>query len=109
MICPCALDSRRPFRGFSARRSREDHSNSSKGITLAAQHGREVGCNRAKLPAAIMLPTTPRSLDHCRRTRHAAFRWLLGIAAARGPITYKMLISPEAKPKAFPSMGTDTG
>jgi hypothetical protein len=32
-----------------------------------------------------------------RRTRHAAFRFLPGIAAARGPITYKMLISPETK------------
>jgi hypothetical protein len=33
-----------------------------------------------------------------RRTRHAAFRSLLGIAAARHPLPYKMLISPEAKP-----------
>jgi hypothetical protein len=32
-----------------------------------------------------------------RRTRHAAFRSLLGIAAGREPITYQMLISPEAK------------
>lgn len=32
-----------------------------------------------------------------RRTRHAAFRSLLGIAAGHAPITYKMLISPEAK------------
>jgi hypothetical protein len=32
-----------------------------------------------------------------RRTRHAAFRSLLGIAAGHQPITYKMLISPEAK------------
>jgi hypothetical protein len=32
-----------------------------------------------------------------RRTRHAAFRSLLGIAAGHGPLTYKMLISPEAK------------
>jgi hypothetical protein len=32
-----------------------------------------------------------------RRTRHAAFRSLLGIAAAHQPVTYKMLISPEAK------------
>jgi hypothetical protein len=29
-----------------------------------------------------------------RRTRHAAFRSLLGIAAGHKPITYKMLISP---------------
>jgi predicted RNA-binding Zn-ribbon protein involved in translation (DUF1610 family) len=32
-----------------------------------------------------------------RRTRHAAFRSLLGIAAAHAPLSYKMLISPEAK------------
>jgi ISXO2-like transposase domain len=32
-----------------------------------------------------------------RRTRHAAFRSLLGIAAAHQPLSYKMLISPEAK------------
>jgi len=33
-----------------------------------------------------------------RRTRHAAFRSLLGIAAAHQPRPYKMLISPEAAP-----------
>ncbi len=32
-----------------------------------------------------------------RRTRHAAFRSLLGIATAHAPLTYNMLISPEAK------------
>jgi hypothetical protein len=32
-----------------------------------------------------------------RRTRHAAFRSLLGIAAGHQPVPYKMLISPEAK------------
>ena len=32
-----------------------------------------------------------------RRTRHAAFRSLLGIAAGHPPLTYKILISPEAK------------
>jgi transposase-like protein len=32
-----------------------------------------------------------------RRTRHAAFRSLLGIAAAHPPVSYKMLILPEAK------------
>jgi hypothetical protein len=32
-----------------------------------------------------------------RRTRHAAFRSLLGIAAGHSPLTYQMLISPEAK------------
>jgi ISXO2 transposase-like protein/transposase-like zinc ribbon protein len=32
-----------------------------------------------------------------RRTRPAAFRSLLGIAAGRAPLTYQMLISPEAK------------
>jgi transposase-like protein len=32
-----------------------------------------------------------------RRTRHAAFRSLLGIAAAHPPLSYKMLILPEAK------------
>ena len=32
-----------------------------------------------------------------RRTRHAAFRSLLGIAASHAPLSYKMLISPEAK------------
>jgi hypothetical protein len=32
-----------------------------------------------------------------RRTRHAAFRSLLAIAAGHAPISYKMLISPEAK------------
>ena len=32
-----------------------------------------------------------------RRTRHAAFRSLLGIAAGHPPLTYQMLISPEAK------------
>ena len=32
-----------------------------------------------------------------RRTRHAAFRSLLGIAAAHQPLPYKVLISPEAK------------
>jgi ISXO2-like transposase domain len=32
-----------------------------------------------------------------RRTRHAAFRSLLGIAAAHPPHPYKILISPEAK------------
>ena len=31
-----------------------------------------------------------------RRTRHAAFRSLLGIAASHPPLTYKMLISPDA-------------
>jgi hypothetical protein len=29
--------------------------------------------------------------------RHAAFRSLLGITADHAPLTYKMLISPEAK------------
>jgi predicted RNA-binding Zn-ribbon protein involved in translation (DUF1610 family) len=32
-----------------------------------------------------------------RRTRHAAFRSLLGIAAGQAPFSYNMLISPEAK------------
>jgi hypothetical protein len=32
-----------------------------------------------------------------RRTRHAAFRSLLGIAATRQPLPYTMLISPGAK------------
>jgi ISXO2-like transposase domain/Transposase zinc-ribbon domain len=32
-----------------------------------------------------------------RRARHAAFRSLLGIAAAHSPLSYKMLILPEAK------------
>src|SRR4029077_15822847 len=32
-----------------------------------------------------------------RRTRHAAFRSLLGIAAVHHPLPYNMLISPEAK------------
>jgi ISXO2-like transposase domain/Transposase zinc-ribbon domain len=32
-----------------------------------------------------------------RRTRHAAFRSLLGIGAGHAPLSYKMLISPEAK------------
>ncbi len=32
-----------------------------------------------------------------RRTRHAAFRSLLGIATAHPPLSYKMLILPEAK------------
>ena len=32
-----------------------------------------------------------------RRTRHAAFRSLLGIAAGHPPFSYNMLISPEAK------------
>jgi ISXO2-like transposase domain len=32
-----------------------------------------------------------------RRTRHAAFRSLLSIAAARSPLSYKMLIRPETK------------
>jgi hypothetical protein len=32
-----------------------------------------------------------------RRTRHAAFRSLLGIAASHAPLSYKMLISPEAE------------
>ena len=32
-----------------------------------------------------------------RRARHAAFRSLLGIAAAHSPLSYKMLIQPEAK------------
>lgn len=32
-----------------------------------------------------------------RRTRHAAFRTLLGIGAITQPITYKMLISPETR------------
>ena len=32
-----------------------------------------------------------------RRTRHAAFRSLLGIAARHPPLSYNMLISPEAK------------
>ena len=31
-----------------------------------------------------------------RRTRHAAFRSLLGIAAAHQPLTHNMLLSPEA-------------
>jgi len=30
-----------------------------------------------------------------RRTRHAAFRTLLGIGLLTGPVTYKMLIAPE--------------
>jgi hypothetical protein len=33
-----------------------------------------------------------------RRTRHATFRSLLGIAAGHASLTYKMLIAPEAKP-----------
>jgi hypothetical protein len=32
-----------------------------------------------------------------RRTRHAAFRSLIGIAAGHHPLPYKILISPEAK------------
>jgi hypothetical protein len=32
-----------------------------------------------------------------RRTRHAAFRSLLGIAAAHPPLTYNTLLSPEAQ------------
>ncbi|HEU0217903.1 MAG TPA: IS1595 family transposase, partial [Stellaceae bacterium] len=32
-----------------------------------------------------------------RRTRHAAFRSLLGIAAGHQPLPYKMLILPEAE------------
>jgi hypothetical protein len=32
-----------------------------------------------------------------RRTRHAAFRSLLGIAARQAPFSYNMLVSPEAK------------
>jgi hypothetical protein len=32
-----------------------------------------------------------------RRTRHAAFRSLLGIAAAQPPRPYNMLVIPEAK------------
>ena len=32
-----------------------------------------------------------------RRTRHAAFRTLLGIGVGHAPLTYNMLISPEAK------------
>ena len=32
-----------------------------------------------------------------RRTRHAAFRSLLGIAAGHAPLTYQMLISPEVR------------
>ncbi len=32
-----------------------------------------------------------------RRTRHAAFRTLLGIGAITKPVTYKMLIAPEAR------------
>lgn len=32
-----------------------------------------------------------------RRTRHAAFRTLLGLSLATKPVTYKMLIAPEAK------------
>ncbi len=32
-----------------------------------------------------------------RRTRHAGFRSLLGLAAIAQPVTYKMLIAPEAK------------
>jgi hypothetical protein len=32
-----------------------------------------------------------------RRTRHAAFRSLLGIAAGHSPVTYQMLISPGAQ------------
>jgi hypothetical protein len=32
-----------------------------------------------------------------RRTRHAAFRSLLGIAVGHPPLSYNMLISPEAK------------
>jgi hypothetical protein len=35
--------------------------------------------------------------SNCRRTRHAAFRSLLGVAAGHAPLTYNMLISPEAK------------
>jgi hypothetical protein len=34
-----------------------------------------------------------------RRTRHAGFRSLLGIAAGHAPLTYNMLISPEASNK----------
>jgi hypothetical protein len=32
-----------------------------------------------------------------RRNRHAAFRSLLGIAAAHPPLAYNMLLSPEAQ------------
>jgi hypothetical protein len=35
------------------------------------------------------------------RARHAAFRSLLGIAAAHAPLSYKMLIAPEAAEKAL--------
>ena len=36
-----------------------------------------------------------------RRTRHAAFRSLLGIGTRAKPVTYKMLISPEIGGEAF--------
>jgi hypothetical protein len=39
---------------------------------------------------------SPHSIFH-RRTRHAAFRSLLGIALVVKPTPYNMLITPEAK------------
>jgi hypothetical protein len=38
-----------------------------------------------------------RLIRAAQRTRHAAFRSLLGIAAAHQPLVYKLLISPKAK------------
>jgi hypothetical protein len=40
---------------------------------------------------------SPHSIFNRRRTRHAAFRALLGIAVAIKPATYNMLIQPEAQ------------
>jgi hypothetical protein len=49
-----------------------------------------------------MLPNLPPILDavfrfNRRRTRHAAFRSLLGIGAGHAPLSYKMLTSSEEK------------
>jgi hypothetical protein len=58
-----------------------------------------VGLGRLPWPA----PQHLRLLDEFvfrfnrRRTRHAAFRSLLGIVVVRKPATYKMLITPEAR------------
>jgi hypothetical protein len=52
------------------------------------------------LLSATIVPS-PRRLPHSifnrRRTRHAAFRSLLGIGLTLKPASYQMLIAPEAR------------
>jgi hypothetical protein len=68
-------------------------------LKIRSQAGRACSANRVPAKPEIGAFYLDEVLRfNRRRTRHAAFRSLLGIAAGHASLTYKMLIAPEAKP-----------